>query len=72
MPLAVQKLTPQNEQHITFRADDSMTGAEYLNRDDLILRAFISADGSVTGEKLGDIRQDYPVDTRPTLEFPAP
>lgn len=72
MPLAVQKLPPQSEQRITFRAENSMTGAEYLNRDDLVLRAFISADGSVTGEKLGDLRQDFHLDTHPTLEFPAP
>lgn len=72
MPLAVRKLSPQTEQRITFRADDSMTGAEYLNRDDLVLRAFISADGSVSGEKLADLRQDFHIDTHPTLEFPAP
>lgn len=72
MPLAVQKLVPQPEQRITFRAQDSMTGADYLKRPDLAVRAFLSADGSVSGARLGELREDYPPDTAPTLTFPVP
>ncbi|MDO5091325.1 MAG: hypothetical protein Q4D61_07230 [Cardiobacteriaceae bacterium] len=72
VPLAVQKLDPRERQTVRFTRDHSMSGSPFLDRDDLILRAFISADGSASGEKLGDIRQNFHLDTHPTLEFPAP
>lgn len=72
MPLAVQKMPPRDTQSITFSNADSMTGAEFLNRDDLILRAFLSADGSVSGERLGEIRENFPPGSTLNLAFPAP
>lgn len=71
MPLAVEKLDPRDTQTIRFTREHSMSGATFLERDDLVIRAFISADGSVSGERFGDIRQELHIDTHPTLEFPA-
>lgn len=72
MPIAVEKLDPRDMQTIRFTSEHSMSGGSFLERDDLVLRAFLSADGTVTGERLGEVRQDFHLDTHPTLEFPAP
>lgn len=72
MPIAVEKLDPREMQTIRFTSEHSMSGGSFLERDDLVLRAFLSADGTVTGERLGEVRQDFHLDTHPTLEFPAP
>lgn len=72
VPIAVEKLDPREMQTIRFTREHSMSGGSFLDRDDLVLRAFLSADGTVTGERLGEVRQDFHLDTHPTLEFPAP
>ena len=72
MPLAVQKHDPRETQSITFHEADSMTGAEFLQRDDLVVRAILSASGDVTGERLGEIREDFTPGENMHLHFAAP
>lgn len=72
IPLAVQKLAPHEQQTVTFSASDSMTGTAFLHRDDLVLRAILTADSDVSSERFGEVKQDFHLDTHPTLVFDAP